>query len=329
MQTAVSYLGFRFLHPFVAGASPLGHHLDTIKQLEDAGWAAVVLHSLFEEQVTAAHDGRIRHMDPLDPSFAGRLAHFPAADDYALSPDGYAEHISRVKRAVNIPIIASMNGTSPESWLQFAKIIDQVGADAFELNLYEVIADLVTPAAAVEATFARIVADVKRIVRIPVAVKVLPYFTAFGVVARQLEKAGADAMVLFNRFYQADIDITTMKATPRVALSTNSELLLRLRWLAILHGRIRTNLAVTGGVSVPDDGIKAILAGADVVQMVSALLRHGPTYLDTMRSGLERWMESHKLDTLDEVRGRASLRRNDSTAVERAQYLHTLQSWGR
>ena len=326
MQTAVSYLGFRLPHPFVAGASPFGHHLDTIKQLEDAGWAAVVLHSLFEEQITAAHDRRIRHMDPLDPSFAGRLAHFPAADDYALSPDEYAEHISRVKRAVKIPIIASMNGTSPESWLRFAKIIDQAGADALELNLYEIIADLATPAAAVEATFARIVADVKRIVRIPVAAKVLPYFTSFGVVARQLEKAGADALVLFNRLYQADIDITTMKATPRVALSTNSELLLRLRWLAILHGRIRTNLAVTGGVSVPDDGIKAILAGADVVQMVSALLRHGPTYLHAMRTGLERWMESHKVDTLDEVRGRASLRRNDSTAVERAQYLQTLQS---
>jgi len=329
MHTEVSYLGFRLPHPFVAGASPFGHHLDTIKQLEDAGWAAVVLHSLFEEQITAAHDGRIRHMDPLDPSFAERLAHFPASDDYALSPDAYAEHISRIKRSVKIPIIASLNGTSPESWLKFARIIDQAGADALELNLYEVIADLVTSAAAVEAAFARIVADVKRIVSIPVAVKVLPYFTAFGAMARQLEKAGADALVLFNRFYQADIDTTTMKVTPRVALSTNSELLLRLRWLAILHGRIRTGFAVTGGVSVPDDGIKAILAGADVVQMVSALLRHGPTYLDTMRGGLERWMELHKLDSLDEVRGRASLRRNDSTAVERAHYLQTLQSWGR
>ena len=329
MHTQVSYLGFRLANPFVAGASPFGHHLDTIKQLEDAGWAAVVLHSLFEEQITAAHDGRIRHMDPLDPSFAERLAHFPASDDYPLGPDEYAEHISRVKRAVKIPIIASLNGTSPESWLKFANTIEQAGADALELNLYEVVADLVTPAAAIEATFARIVDDVKRIVSIPVAVKVLPYFTAFGAMARRLEKAGADALVLFNRFYQADIDTTTMKVTPRVALSTNSELLLRLRWLAILHGRIRTSFAVTGGVSVPDDGIKAILAGADVVQMVSALLRHGPTYLDTMRGGLERWMELHKLDSLDEVRGRASLRRNDSTAVERAHYLQTLQSWGR
>ena len=162
---------------------------------------------------------------------------FPRHDDYALSPDAYAEHISRIKRSVKIPIIGSLNGTSPESWLKFARIIEQAGADALELNLYEVVADLVTPATTVEATFAGIVAEVKRILRIPVAVKVLPYFTAFGDMARRLDRAGADALVLFNRFYQADIDITTMKATPRVVLSTNSELLLRLQWLAILHGR--------------------------------------------------------------------------------------------
>ncbi|NOT28101.1 MAG: dihydroorotate dehydrogenase-like protein [Acidobacteria bacterium] len=329
MHTDVSYLGFHLPHPFIAGASPFGHQIDTIKRLEDAGWAAVVLHSLFEEQITAAKDGRIRHMDPLDPKFAQKLAHFPASDDYALSPDAYAEHISRVKQSVKIPIIGSLNGTSPESWLRFARIIEQAGADALELNLYEVVGDLTTSASAIEATFATIVGNVKRLVRIPVAVKVLPYFTAFGDMARQLDEAGADALVLFNRFYQADIDITTMKVRSQVALSTNSELLLRLRWLAILHGRIRPNLALTGGVAVPDDGIKAILAGADVVQMVSALLRHGPTYLDTMRGGLHRWMESHKLDTLDDVRGKASLQRSDPTAVERAAYLHTLQSWGR
>jgi len=328
MYTEASYLGFRLPHPFVAGASPFGHHLDTIKQLEDAGWAAVVLHSLFEEQITAAHDGRIRHMDPLDPTFTEKLAQFPASDNYALSPDAYAEHISRVKRSVKIPIIASLNGTSPESWLKFARIIEQAGADALELNLYEVVGDLVTPAITVEATFAGIVAEVKRILSIPVAVKVLPYFTAFGDMARRLDRAGADALVLFNRFYQADIDIATMKATPRVVLSTNSELLLRLQWLAILHGRIHPGLAISGGISVPEDAIKAILAGADVVQMVSAILRHGATYLDTMRAGLDRWMESHEVGSLDEVRGRASLRQTNPRAAERAQYLHTLRSWG-
>jgi len=329
MRTETSYLGFRLPHPYVAGASPFGQHLDMVKRLEDAGWAAVVLHSLFEEQITAAQDGRIRHMDPLDPSFARTLADFPGRDDYVLGPDDYAEHLARVKQAVKIPVIGSLNGTSPESWLKFARVIEQAGADALELNLYEVVANLATPAAAIEAKLAGIVAEVKRIVRIPVAVKVLPYFTSFGDMARQLDSAGADALVLFNRFYQADIDIKTMKVTPQVALSTSSELLLRLRWLAILYGRVRPGLAITGGVSVPDDGIKAILAGADVVQMVSALLRHGPTYVDTMRSGLERWMDWHKLATLDDVRGRASLERaRDPAAAERAHYIHTLQSWG-
>jgi dihydroorotate dehydrogenase (fumarate) len=329
MQTQTSYLGFRLPHPFIAGASPFGHHLDTVKRLEDSGAAAVVLHSLFEEQITAAQDGRIRHMDTLDRSFAETLADFPGSDDYPLGPDEYAQHVSRVKQAVKIPVIGSLNGTTPESWLKFARVIEQAGADALELNLYEVIASLRTPSAAVEATLSGIVSEVKRIVRIPVAVKVLPYFTAFGDMARQLDAAGADALVLFNRFYQADIDIKTMKVIPQVALSTSSELLLRLRWLAILHGRIRPALAITGGVATPDDGIKAILAGADVVQMVSALLRHGPTHLEAMRTGLERWMDWQKVTTLEDVRGKVSLQRSgDPASVERAHYIHTLQSWG-
>lgn len=330
MQTETSYLGFRLPHPFMAGASPFGHHVDSVKRLEDAGAAAVVLHSLFEEQITAAREGRIRHMDTVDQSFAATLADFPAADAYALGPDEYAEHLTRVKQAVRIPVIGSLNGTSPESWLRFARVLEQAGASALELNLYEVIATLNTPAAAVEAQLAGIVAEVKRIVRIPVAVKVLPYFTSFGDMAKQFDQAGADALVIFNRFYQADIDVKTMKMAPQVSLSTSSELLLRLRWLAILHGRIRPALAVTGGITTPDDGIKAILAGADVVQLVSALLRHGPAHLGAMRAGLERWMEWNKVDTLDEVRGRASLQKTaDPGAVERAGYIHTLQSWGR
>jgi len=329
MNTDTSYLGFRLPHPFVAGASPFGHRLDMLKRLEDAGAAAVVLHSLFEEQITAAHDGHIRHMDTLDRSFAETLADFPGREDYPLGPDAYAEHVSRVKQALKIPVIGSLNGTSPESWLKFATIIEQAGADALELNLYEVVANLVTPAAALESKLAGIVSEVKRLVTIPVAVKVLPYFTSFGDMARQLDAAGADALVLFNRFYQADIDIKTMTVAPQVALSTNSELLLRLRWLAILHGRVRPSLAITGGVSSPEDGIKAILAGADVVQMVSALLRHGPTFLETMLGGLQRWMEWHKLDTLSDVRGKASLHRAaDPAAAERAHYINTLHSWG-
>jgi dihydroorotate dehydrogenase (fumarate) len=203
------------------------------------------------------------------------------------------------------------------------------GADALELNLYEVVTNLGVSAGAVEAQFSGIVTELKRILTIPIAVKLTPFFTAFGNMARQLDAAGADGLVLFNRFYQPDIDIKTLKAATHVELSTSGELLLRLRWLAILYGRVRPSLAITGGVATPDDGIKAILAGANAVQLVSALLRHGPTHVQAMRRGLERWMEWHKLATLDEARGRASLERTtDPAAFERANYIRTIQSWG-
>ena len=234
MDITTSYLGFRLAHPFIAGASPFGAHLDDIRRLEDAGCAAVVLHSLFEEQITLASVGRIHQMDPLDPRFSGALADYPASADYPLSPDRYAEHIRLVKQAVKIPVIASLNGTSAESWLRFGHIIEQAGADALELNLYEVVTDLDMPGAAVERQLFDVTAELKRALRIPIAVKVSPFFAAFGHVARQLDRAGADGIVLFNRFYQPDIDVRTMTVSPQVELSTSAELLLRLRWLAIL-----------------------------------------------------------------------------------------------
>lgn len=312
----------------MAGASPFGHHLDTVRRLEDAGCAAIVLHSLFEEQLTATREGRIRHMDPGDAAFAATMARFPEDEEYPFSPEAYAEHVRRVKQAVRIPVIGSLNGTSPESWLKFACIIEQAGADALELNLYELVTDLRAPAAAVESQFAGIVREVKRILSIPIAVKVSPFFTAFGNMARQFEAAGADGLVLFNRFYQADIDITTMKTVAHVELSTSHELLLRLHWLAILYGRVRPSLAITGGIERPEDAVKAILAGADVVQMVSALLRHGSTHVQTMRRGLQEWMERHEFLSLDHFRGQASLERAlDPASIERAGYIRTLQSW--
>jgi len=328
MNTTTSYLGFRLPHPFMAGASPLGYHLDSIRRLEDAGWAAVVLPSLFEEQITLAASGRIRHRDPLDQEFAAGLADFPAPGDYPAGPQEYAAHISHAKTAVNIPVIGSLNGTSAESWLTFSRIIEQAGADALELNLYEVVTDLDMPGTAVEHQIVEIVKELKRTLKIPVAVKLSPFFAAFGNLARQLDQAGADGLVMFNRFYQPDIDIKTMRPSPQVELSTSAELLLRLRWLAILYGRVRPSLAVTGGVATPNDGIKAVLAGADAVQMVSALLRHGPAYVSAMRLGLEHWMEWHKMTSLDDVRGRVSLEHTkDPAAFERANYIRALQSW--
>ncbi len=330
MDTSVSYLGLRLAHPFIAGASPFGHHLDSVKRLEDAGCAAIVLHSLFEEQITDAEEGRIAHMDVYDSGFTAPLSDFPATDDYALTPHGYAEHIHRIKQSVHVPIIASLNGRTAEAWLRFASVIEQAGADALEVNMYEVVTDLHVPSLTIERRVSGVVKELKRLIRIPIAVKLSPFFTAIANMAHQLDEAGADGLVLFNRFYQPDIDLATSTARPRLELSTSAELALRVRWLAILYGRVRPSLAVTGGVATAADGIKAILAGADAVQMVSALLRHGPAYVAVMRRELERWMEWNAVARVDEMRGRASLATTeDRASFERANYIRTLHSWGR
>jgi dihydroorotate dehydrogenase (fumarate) len=328
MDTTTSFLGFRLPHPFIAGASPLGFDLDTVKRLEDGGCAAIVIPSLFEEQITMASTGRIHQRDPLDAEWAVGLAHFPGAEDYTLAPDEYAEHIARVKRTVAIPVIASLNGASGASWLTFSQIIEQAGADALELNLLDTVTDLSVTGAAVEHELVHTVIELKQSLKIPIAVKISPFFAAFANVARQLDAAGADGIVLFSRYYQPDIDTATMKPFPHVKLTTSADLRLRLRWLAILHGRIRPTLVVTGGVATPDDGIKALLAGADAVQMVSAILTQGPGYFTIMREALERWMEQHEFRLLMEVRGLASLKQTDDPAAfERANYIRTLQSW--
>jgi len=328
MNLASSLMGLRLPHPFVAGASPLGGDLDTVRRLEDGGAAAIVLPSLFEEQITMAADGRIRHADPLDEHHAAALKHFPAPADYAYRPEEYAEHVARVKCAVSIPVIGSLNGTTAESWLTFSRLIEQAGASAIELNMYEVMADFRISSEAVEHQLVHVIADLKQYLKIPIAVKLSPYFASVANLARRLDHAGADALVLFNRFYQPDIDITTMTASPHVQLSTSAELLLRLRWLAILHGRVRPSLVASGGVATPEDGIKAVLAGADAVQVVSAVLRNGPAYFATLRAGLEEWMARHEIVHIDDVRGRASLKdAADPAAFERAHYIRTLHSW--
>jgi dihydroorotate dehydrogenase (fumarate) len=328
MNLTSSLMGLQLAHPFVAGASPLGRDLDTIKRLEDGGAAAIVLPSLFEEQITLAAEGRIRHRDPFEGQWSESLAHFPGLREYAFTPQEYAEHIARVTRAVSIPVIGSLNGTTSESWLTFSRLIEQAGAQALELNMYEVVTDANISSAAIEHQLVQLVRELKQYLKIPIAVKLSPFFASMANVAHQLDQAGADALVLFNRFYQPDIDIETMGVSAHVQLSTNAELLLRLRWLAILHGRVRPSLVATGGVATPDDAIKAFLAGADAVQTVSAVLRHGPGYFSTLRAGLEAWMERHAIAHIDDVRGRASLKRApDPAAFERAHYIQMLHSW--
>jgi dihydroorotate dehydrogenase (fumarate) len=327
MNLTTTYMGLTLAHPFVAGASPLAAHLDTARRLEDGGAAAIVLHSLFEEQITLARNGRIHHMDPFEAEFAEALAGFPVPERYAVMPDEYLEHVRQVKAAVRIPVVASLNGNSAESWLTFGTSLEEAGADGLELNMYEIAIDPQRSSASIEAGMRTVVSDLKRTLRIPVAVKLSPFFTSFGHVAHQLDQAGADALVLFNRFYQPDIDVNTMTAVPRLELSSSAELLLRVRWLALLHGRVRCSLGVTGGVATPTDGIKAILAGAHVVQLVSAILRHGPGYFSVMRAGLEQWMTSQRLASIDAARGRADGSSATGSIFERANYIRTLQSW--
>jgi dihydroorotate dehydrogenase (fumarate) len=328
MDMRTSYLGMSLEHPYIAGASPFGYQLDSVRRLEDAGCAAVVLHSLFEEQITDAHSGHVAHLDTLAADCRETLSAFPSPSDYPLTPDEYAEHVADAKRAVHIPVIGSLNGRAPEAWVKFARVIEQAGADALELNIYDVPADLDASAAAIEDRLIGVVKDLKRHIRIPLAVKLTPFFTAFGSLARQLDAAGADGLVLFNRFYQPDVDIRTMTLVPQAQLSTSADLLLRLHWTAILHGRIRPSIAVTGGVATADDGIKALLAGADAVQLVSSLLRHGVSHIRTMTEGLARWMASHDIDRLDDARGRVSLQAiGDRELFERAHYIRTLHSW--
>jgi dihydroorotate dehydrogenase (fumarate) len=327
MNLSTQYSGLGLAHPFMVGASPLADHLDTVKRLEDGGSAAIVLHSLFEEQISMAESGRIHQMDPFEKQFADALSGFPLPERYPLSPDEYLEHLRRVKAAVHVPVIASLNGMTAESWLTFATSIEQAGADALELNMYEVVTELGQSGAIIEREIRNVVVELKRRLKIPIAVKLSPFFTAFGDIAHQLDEARADGLILFNRFYQPDIDVATMAAVPHLELSTSAELLLRLRWVAILHSRLRCSLAVTGGVATPTDGIKAILAGAHGVQLVSAILRHGPAYFTAMRDGLMRWMESKQLSSVDDVRGRVDGRTADTNILERANYIRTLQSW--
>src|SRR5580765_33132 len=329
VDLSTSYMGLRLGNPFMAGASPLSAHLDGVRRLEDAGASAIVLHSLFEEQITEEQSGRIRGMDASDdPQFAERLAGFPSSRDYPLTPNEYLEHVRKVKQAVHVPVIASLNGTTAEAWLQYSSLLQQAGADGLEVNLYEVVADLSVPGIAVETQIIDAVLELKHTLRIPVAVKLSPFFAAFGNVASRLDEAGADALVIFNRFYQPDIDTRKMIAKPTIELSKSSELLLRLRWLAILHGRLRPSLVATGGVETWNDGVKAILAGAHAVQMVSALLHHGPSYLGIMVEKLVAWMEWSNMPSVEAMRGRVSLKTaSDPSGFERANYIHALHSW--
>lgn len=328
MDLSTRYLGFDLPHPFVVGASPLNQRLDTIKRSEDAGAAAIVLHSLFEEQIIHHQTGVDYHIKGHEESFAEATTYFPQAIDFLLGPDQYLEHIQKVKESVDIPVIASLNGTHEGSWVEYANLMQEAGADALELNLYTFPMVEDVSSITVEMQAVGIVNHVKKAVSIPVAVKLSPFYTSLPHLAERMREAGADALVIFNRFYQPDIDIENLEIVPHLQLSDSSELLLRLRWLAVLYKRVELDLAVTGGVHKAEDAVKAVMAGSDCIQMVSALLLHGPEYLKDIRMRFQQWMEENEYHSVSQMKGSMSyLRSPNPEAVERSNYMKILQSW--
>lgn len=328
MDLSTTYLGFELPHPFTVGASPLADRMDSVKELEDAGASAIVMRSLFEEQLVAEGLATNASMDAPANSFAEALSYFPSPDQFVLGPDEYLEQLRKVKEAVSCPVIGSLNGSTLGGWLDYAKQLQQAGADALELNVYFVATD---PEETGETTVQRtvdMVAAVKKAVTVPVAVKLSPFYSSLANVAKRLDGTGVEGIVLFNRFYQPDIDIEELEVESSLTLSNSGALLTRLRWLAILAGRVKADLAVTGGVHTCEDAIKAVMCGANAIQMVSALLRNGPAQLAKVRDEMAKWLEAHEYESLRQSQGSMSLLKcPDPKAFERANYMHILQSW--
>jgi dihydroorotate dehydrogenase (fumarate) len=327
MNLSTTYMGFQLPHPLVPGASPLTDDLDAVRRLEDAGAPMIVMHSLFEEQVLREELAVTRSIETPKESFAEALNYLPEPQEFELGPEDYLEQLRKVKATVSVPVIASLNGTTQGGWLRYAQLLQEAGADGLELNLYELALDPAETGAAVEERGLDVVRAVKELVRIPVAVKLSPFYSSIANYSHRLDEAGADALVLFNRFYQPDIDVEQQESL-HVNLSSPSELLLRLRWIGALAGRVRPSLAATGGVSTAVDVVKAVMAGADVTQMVSAVLRHGPAYLRQVRQELVRWLEEHECESLRQIKGSMSLLRcPDPGTYKRANYIRLLKSW--
>ena len=321
MNLATKYLGLSLTNPLVVGSSPLTDDLDTVKQLEDAGAAALTLRSLYEEEITGEQMSGLLYGDAHDDSSAEAGSYFPEPE-LAPGPDEYLEHLRQVKAAVRIPVIASLNGITPSGWTSCARQIEEAGADAIELNLYNSASDADTSAAEVESRMVQIVRDVKQQITIPVAAKLSSRFTAFANFASQLDSTGVDGLVLFTRFHKIDIDVIELEVLRSVELSDSAELELRLKGIAVLAGRVRASLAVTGGVHTALDVIKATMTGAHVTQLVSAIMANGPGHLVTLRKGLEEWLTENEWNSLDEMRGNMSFQRiPDPGAYERATFM--------
>jgi dihydroorotate dehydrogenase (fumarate) len=326
MDLTTKYLGMHLRTPLVASASPLSQEISGIRALEDAGASAVVLYSLFEEQLRQESQSLEDHLNAGTESFAESLTYFPQPREFRAGPDEYLKHIMQAKAAVNIPIIASLNGATLGGWTEYARSIEAAGADAIECNIYSIPTDPEATSTSIENTYLDILRAIKLTVHIPVAVKVSPFFSNLANMAKRLDATGADGLVLFNRFYQPDIDLEQLEIVPRVILSSPHELRLPMTWIGILYGRLKANLAATTGVHGAEDVIKLLMVGADVTMMCSSLLRHGVGHLRKVEAGLRQWMETHEYESVRQMQGSMSqLRCADPGAFERAQYMRAVK----
>ena len=326
IDLSTNYLGLKLNSPLVASASPLSRDVDGICRLEDAGASAVVLYSLFEEQLRQEEVDLQYHLSAGTESFAESLTYFPQPSEFQTGPEGYLNHIRKAKASVQIPIIASLNGSTLGGWTKFAGEIERAGADAIECNIYYIPTDPRLTAEDVEKTYIDIVRAVKGTVTIPVAVKVSPFFSNFTNVAQRLDQAGADGLVLFNRFYQPDIDLEELEIVPNVLLSSQQALRLPLTWIGILCGKVKASLAATSGVHTAEDVVKLLMVGADVTMLCSSLMRHGVNHLRHVERELREWMEEHEYESVRQMQGSMSqIKCSDPTAFERAQYMRAVK----
>jgi len=326
IDLTTSYLGLNLASPLVVSASPLSRDVDGICRLEDAGASAVVLYSLFEEQLRQEEADLNYHLAAGTESFAESLTYFPQASEFHTGPEGYLNHIRKAKSSVRIPIIASLNGSTLGGWTKFAGEIQRAGADAIECNIYNIPTDANLSSANVEKNYLEIVRAVKNTVTIPVAVKVSPFFSNFANMAQRFDAAGADGLVLFNRFYQPDIDLEELEIRPNVLLSSQQALRLPLTWIGILYGKVRASLAGTSGVHTAEDVVKLLMVGANVTMLCSSLMRHGINHLRHVERELREWMEEHEYESVRQMQGSMSQQRcADPGAFERAQYMRAVK----
>ncbi|MCU7807638.1 MAG: dihydroorotate dehydrogenase-like protein [Candidatus Thiodiazotropha sp. (ex Semelilucina semeliformis)] len=328
MDLTTQYLGMQLKNPFVPSASPLSRSIEDAKRLEDAGAAAIIMYSLFEEAVTAEEETMVRFLHHQDTGFAEAESFLPDHYDFSNGQERYLENLRDLKASLDIPVIASLNGTTPGGWISHAEEMEQAGADALELNVYQVAADTDISGSEIEQRYIELLTQLKQQVSIPINMKLSPAFSSMANMVKRLEMAGAAGVALFNRFYQPDINIDNLRLCACLHTSTSAEALLAMRWIAILHGRTSLSLGATGGVHTSEDAIKLLLAGADVVHLCSLLLEQGPSAITTVLAGVEAWMEEKGFESIEDIRGRVSqIAVADPSEFERVNYVHILDSF--